>query len=240
MNEFASLSGTALLLAVFAASLVGSLHCVGMCGPFIAVYSASGTGSDSSSLWPAHLAYHLGRALTYTTLGALGGALGVAVDWAGEASGWVHVATLVSGVLVIIWGLGVLFPRLRFYSPLERFFGRNLIRLGRKPRVFRASLLGVFTPMLPCGWLYAFVVTAVGTGSVLGGATLMAVFWLGTVPALWGMGAILARLGQSFRERVPMLTGIALICIGLLAISSRLSHPIPGVTEQTEETKRCH
>lgn len=247
MSEFSSLSGVALLSAVFAASLLGSLHCVGMCGPFVAVYSAAGAaGDEKGSLVPAHLAYHLGRALTYTTLGALGGALGVAVDFAGEASGWVHVATLVSGVLVIVWGLGLLFPRLRLHSPLERFFGRTLITLGRKPRVFRASLLGVFTPMLPCGWLYAFVVTAVGTGSVIGGAALMAVFWLGTVPALWGMGAVLGRIGHSVRERVPVLTGIALICIGLLAISSRLSHAAPGVSGQSGgngssgEVKPCH
>lgn len=234
-----SLSGLALYMAVLAASLVGSLHCAGMCGPFVAVYSAGEGSQGRGSAWPAHLAYHLGRGGVYILLGAFAGAVGSAIDWAGEASGFVHVATLVSSLLVILWGASALFPRFKVTSPLTRHFGRALVQLGKKPRVFRASALGVFTPLLPCGWLYAFVLTAGGTGTALGGASLMFVFWLGTVPALLGLGAVLNRVGQSLRDRVPQITGVALIVIGLFGVLARLSHPLPSADDSGEAVP-CH
>ena len=49
--------------AAFAAGLVGSPHCVGMCGPFAA--ACSGRGSHTA-------AWHLGKSTSYAGLGALG------------------------------------------------------------------------------------------------------------------------------------------------------------------------
>lgn len=215
-----------LLFAVLTASLVGSIHCAGMCGPFVAVYSASGPGgrgAGRSGALASHVAYHATRGLGYVILGAVGGALGTALDVAGRSAGIAQFAALFCSVLVLLWGASVLFPVLRLRSPVARFFGPKLSQLGTKPRVFRASLLGGLTPLLPCGWLYAFVVTAAGTGSALSGALLMATFWLGTVPALLGMGALLSRLGERLRARVPVLTGVALIVIGSLGVLQRVS-----------------
>jgi sulfite exporter TauE/SafE len=229
MMDTVSSAGSALTLpllgAVLSASLVGSLHCAGMCGPFVAVYSASGPGREPGRRGAglSHLAYHAFRGTGYVLLGALGGAFGRAMDWAGKNVGVAHFAALFCSVLVLLWGASVLFPTLKVGSPVARFFGPKLISLGTKPRVFRASVLGALTPLLPCGWLYAFVVTAAGTGSVVSGAVLMATFWLGTVPALLGMGALLSRLGERLRARVPVLTGCALIVIGGLGVFQRVS-----------------
>jgi sulfite exporter TauE/SafE len=221
-----------LLLAVLSASLLGSVHCMGMCGPFVAVVSGAKHSSaahvSSTQKAMPQLAYHLGRAATYIGLGAAGGSVGAVVDFAGEAAGVVHVAALLSGVLVILWGTSLIFPRLSLSSPLERFFGRRLSQLGTRPKVFRASMLGVLTPLLPCGWLYAFVMTAVGTGTLTGGGLVMAVFWLGTVPALVGMGAILSRLSVRLRARLPVASGVALIAIGIFGVTTKMAHPSPS------------
>ncbi len=226
--------------AVFASSLVGSIHCAGMCGPFVAVYSASGPGGDQrrSSVWGSHAAYHLARGVGYVALGALGGALGTALNFAGRIAGVVQFAAIFCSLLVVLWGASVLFPVLRLRSPVKTLFFPKLIQLGTKPRVFRASLLGGLTPLLPCGWLYAFVLTAAGTGSVFAGALVMATFWLGTVPALLGMGALLARVGETLRARVPVLTGVALIIIGGLGVFQRASMigTASGATDTTVRT----
>ncbi len=218
-----------MLAAVLSASLVGSVHCAGMCGPFVAVYSAAGPrdheGWGQKAL--AHGGYHGGRLLTYTLLGALAGSAGAAIDWAGQAAGLVQFSMLLTSLLIIVWGVGVIFPRLRIKSPVSRYMGPQLACLGSKPRIFRASLLGAFTPLLPCGWLYAFVITAAGMGSLLGGALVMTAFWAGTVPALLGMGTALSSVGRFLRNRAPVVTGIALIIVGLVGVVSRASMPLP-------------
>jgi hypothetical protein len=150
------------------------------------------------------------------------------LDLAGEAAGLVHVAALLSGILVILWGASLVFPRFSVKSPLDRFLGRRLAQLGTRPKLFPSSMLGVLTPLLPCGWLYAFVVTAAGTGNLFGGALVMAAFWLGTVPALVGMGALVSRLSLPLRARLPVVSGMALILIGFFGLMTKMAHPIPS------------
>jgi hypothetical protein len=170
--------------------------------------------------------------------------MGAAVDWAGSAAGVVRLATAISGLLVILWGVGVWFPRLRIKTPLDAMLSRRLIQLKTKPRIVRASMLGVFTPLLPCGWLYAFAVTAAGTGHVVSGIFVMAAFWLGTVPALLGAGALFSTVGRRVGRRLPVLTGTALIIVGLTGVVSRSLKPLPSASaapsSTADQVKPCH
>jgi hypothetical protein len=92
----------------------------------------------------------------------------------------------------------------------------------------RALLLGLFTTLLPCGWLYAFVATAAGTGSVPGAMLVMATFWLGTVPVLAGLGVVAQRAFGPLRRHLPAVTATAMIVIGLMMVTGRLSRSMPG------------
>ncbi|MCA9786726.1 MAG: sulfite exporter TauE/SafE family protein, partial [Candidatus Cloacimonetes bacterium] len=169
---------TLLLIAVFSASLLGSAHCAGMCGPLLPFYAA---GAPVEKRWLGHLTYSLGRLVSYATLGALAGAAGSAVNMAGEAAGIIRVSAIAAGVLMILWGLGVLFARfgLRFLpaNPLGKSTGAAFRRLFQnlqnKPPLWRAGMLGLASTLLPCGWLYAFAITAAGTGSPWQGALVM-------------------------------------------------------------------
>jgi sulfite exporter TauE/SafE len=85
----------------------------------------------------------------------------------------------------------------------------------------RSYLVGVLTGLLPCGWLWAFVVAAAGTATPAMGAAVMAVFWLGTVPAMTGVLALGGPLMQRIRRRMPVISACVLIGLGLATLAVR-------------------
>jgi sulfite exporter TauE/SafE len=153
-----------------------------------------------------------------------------AVNLAGHLASVQRTATLIAGLALITfgvlsWGRFLIFPMSKSRhgedekaSPFSR--GLMRIRSKRSART-RAALMGMLTGLLPCGWLWAFVVTAGGTGHVLGGLGVMVFFWLGTVPAMVGvlgfMGPALARV----RAKMPAITAVALIAVGLATLALR-------------------
>lgn len=214
---------------VLAASLLGSPHCAGMCGAFVCFYSGQG---DPGPRWPGHLAYNGGRLVSYLALGALAGALGAGMDRIGAAAGLSRGAAVAAGLLMIAWGLvtllaarGVRIPWLhgRWIGRVSQAITR---RLQGKPPVARALLLGLFTTLLPCGWLYAFVATAAGTGTVAAGMTVMAAFWLGTLPVMAGLGLAAQTAFGPLRRHLPVVTALAVMVIGLLTLTGRLRAPM--------------
>jgi hypothetical protein len=85
----------------------------------------------------------------------------------------------------------------------------------------RAGTLGALSALLPCGWLWAFAITAAGTGSVPRALLVMLVFWFGTVPALAVVGLAAQRATGPLRARLPVLTAMALVVLGLLTIAGK-------------------
>jgi len=221
---------TALLATALGASLLGSLHCAGMCGPFVVFYAGSGEGGTSRR-WLAHGLYNGGRLLTYLSLGVVAGVLGAGLDRAGTLLSLSRLAALVAGVVMIAWGLsrllelvGVNLQRLRTLRvPLISRVVAALRRgLAQRSPAARALILGVSSGLLPCGFLWAFVVMAAGTASPLNGAAVMLAFWLGTVPVLLGIGLGVARLSRLLGRFVPALTACALVVVGVLALAGRV------------------
>ena len=219
---------TALALGVLVASLLGSLHCAGMCGGFVALYA--GAPGDRRGVTAGHLAYNLGRLVAYTTLGALAGALGAALDLGGAwLLGFQRVAAALAGAFIALWGavlliesLGRRVPRVGAPAWLGGSVGRGFRLIAGWRPVARALAVGLLTGCLPCGWLYAFVVTATGTGSAPAGAVLMAVFWLGTLPVMVSLGVGLGGLAGPLRRYVPTACAMAMILVGLLAVAGRM------------------
>jgi sulfite exporter TauE/SafE len=223
--------------------LAGSLHCAGMCGPFVTFYA--GTDRDPGRLWPRHLAYNAARLAVYATLGAVAGAVGTAVDLAGRGLHVQRVAAVVAGCAIIAWGaiallraLGVRLP-LPGWLPVRTATSRGLVRLRARPPVARAAILGGLTATLPCGWLYAFVITAAGTGNWLAGAATMVAFWLGTVPMLLGLGLTAQRLAALLGRRLPAMTATVLSVLGLTALFARVPH-LSAHPAADESVETCH
>lgn len=218
-------------LGILTASVLGSVHCAAMCGGFVCMYAGTAeTRTDQQSPpLKAHALYNVGRLISYLFLGAMAGAVGARVTHLGAFVGVARAATLMAGVLMIGWGASVLLAQFgvrRSHSTVpqwwQRSLGRALYALRNQPTSLRAGMLGLLTTLVPCGWLYVFVAAAAGTGSVLDGVMVMAVFWLGTVPALLAVGVGAQRLFGPFRTRLPALSAITVVLMGVLALSGRL------------------
>lgn len=197
-----------LLAAVLVTSLVGSLHCAGMCGAFVAM--ATGAGTSARERATLQGLYHGGRLIGYSALGALCGALGKALDLGASSMGltraaaWMAAGTIVAvGLVALLKELGVRLPRSRTPRWAQRLFERGARAAQGMSPARRAGVIGLLTVLLPCGWLYAFAILAAGTASPALGALVMAVFWVGTVPVLalvgLGAGAVRRRLGPRAR-----------------------------------------
>jgi sulfite exporter TauE/SafE len=199
-----------------------------MCGPFVAFYSgADGSGGVRRLL--RHAAYSAGRLLTYAAFGLAAGTVGAALDVAGSLAGFQRVAAIIAGVTMILWGVFALLQirGVRIFnhgSGKGRIAGvlrRGFSLVSDKPPVVRAGVVGLLSGFLPCGWLWAFVVTAAGTGNSLKGAAVMTAFWAGTVPALLAVGFGAQLVSAPLRRHVPAVTAILLVALGLYAILGR-------------------
>ena len=239
-----------LLGGVLVASLVGSLHCAGMCGPLVA-FCSSGKGHGGASL----AAYHLARLVGYLGLGVAAGLVGAAVDFGGEAAGVGRVAAILAGSVMILSGLGALFGgklaawraaragRSAGPGPVTRVVTRLTAKARGLSAVGRSLAIGGLSAFLPCGWLYAFAAAAAGTGSPSKGALVMAAFWLGTVPILLGLGLGIAGLLAGLRARaprlIPGLVSASLVALGIFTLSGRWSVPSFAETMGTDAGQRA-
>lgn len=214
--------------AVLGASLLGSPHCAGMCGGFVYFYAASADPRRRGRI-ASHAAYNGARLLSYAFLGAVAGTLGERLDRAGAWAGIGRAAALVAGVLMVAWGLaqlatlrGLRLPRLRLLPEAHLWLRQLLARTRERSPVLRAAAVGLLTAVLPCGWLWAFVVTAGGTGSVTGGVLVMAAFWAGTLPIMAALGLGVQRVFGPLRRRLPVISAAAIVVVGLVTIGARM------------------
>jgi uncharacterized protein len=238
-----------LLSSVLLASLLGSLHCVAMCGPLLGYCVAPNGCNDRTNKLAEQALYHGGRWLAYIALGGLAGALGNSVDRVLLRSNLGIGAALLSGGVVSVWAL----QRLRRRPPLnpaliegQRLLGRHGRTQGELRHVYqtaratvvhgvrrlqawaatrsgaaRSLTIGLASGLLPCGWLYAFVVLAIGTADPISGALTLSAFWLGSVPALASLGVVSQRLLAKAGRFGRVLPTLAVVLTSLLTIVER-------------------
>lgn len=218
LDAVLALAGT-----VLASSVLGSAHCAGMCGG-LALAASGPMGAKDGSRTMRQAGYHVGRLVSYAVVGAIAGLVGAAVDDAGTLVGVQRVAAIVAGSMIALMGViaiaravGLRVPAASVPMPMVRMAQRVHAATLRLPPNARGLPLGLATPLLPCGWLYAFAAIAAASASVTLGVMVMAAFWLGTVPAVViasnGARIAFARLGRA----APIVAGIAMIAVGLHA-----------------------
>ena len=210
-----------LLPAAFAAGFFGSTHCIGMCGAIVVLFEQQAGGTP----WPRRLAYNAGRLAFYALLGIVAGAGGaVLTKIAGVRTG-LTILRLIAGLLVIAIGLNLAFgwSATRFLEQAGAGIWKRLSPLARHVLPVsspgRALAAGFLWGALPCGLVYSAVALAATGGSAAAGASVMLVFWLGTLPALLAAGASAGRLNRWISNPAARrLAGIVMLVLGVLAL----------------------
>ena len=216
-----------LAMGVMVASLLGSLHCVGMCGPF-AIWATQG-GSSRRTI----ASYHLGRLTTYLSAGLAAGLLGSAITIGGDFAGLQMLAAKVAGGSLIFFGIARLLQQLPLFqtklvtpakpSRITALLSQAKPLVADRGPYARAYFGGLLTTWLPCGWLYLFVLVAGGTGDIFLAVIVMMAFWVGTLPALTALVMGTHALIPRFRRFLPIAASLLLIATGLYTVTGRAS-----------------
>ncbi|HWQ79749.1 MAG TPA: sulfite exporter TauE/SafE family protein [Anaerovoracaceae bacterium] len=196
--------------------LLTSVHCIAMCGGInlsqCIPQSGDQGGSRFASLGPSFL-YNFGRVISYTIIGGIVGALGSAISFSGVFRGSVQLA---AGVFMVIMGVNMLgiFPWLRRFNPrMPKVFAQKID--AEKGRSKSPLYVGLLNGLMPCGPLQAMQLYALSTGSVTKGALSMLLFSLGTVPLMFGLGALSSVLSKKFTRKVMTVGAVLVVVLGL-------------------------
>jgi hypothetical protein len=202
----------------FSTGLIGSTHCLGMCGGIVASLALAKRMEDSRARIVTQVMYNLGRILTYTLLGIVAGLIGPALDLLSLRSIalWFFV---VANLFVILVGLSsaLHFRRLSI-SSLEssagKFLAVPLKRAAASSSPYAAFPLGFMLGMIPCGLVYGPLAVAGGSGSPLLGGAVMAALGLGTMPLMLVFGAASSTISGVMRDYLYRLTGLFMVLMG--------------------------
>lgn len=207
---------------LFIVGALTSLHCIAMCGGInlSQCVAHSNIADDKLNKLKPSFLYNLGRVVSYTIIGGIVGAIGSVVSFSGMAKG---IVAVLAGVFMIIMGLNMLniFPWLRkFNIRMPKFVGQKIYsgKVNRGP-----FFVGLLNGFMPCGPLQSMQLYALGTGSFFAGAASMFFFSLGTVPLMFGLGAVSTILSKKFTNNLLKFSAILVIILGVGMISRGMS-----------------
>lgn len=206
---------------ILLASFLGSPHCAGMCGGFVAIYA-----HKSHDRYLPHLLYNLGRLTTYLSLGIIAATLGAKID---SLVVFGRISAFIVGITLIAIGtLRLLNRRVNLFAALA---GKASARLGslvkailQREGQLKPFLIGFITTFIPCGWLYSFVALALASADLSSAVLIMALFWLGTLPLMISLGLASRVALKPLTKYLPTFTAVMLILSGIASIMMHLEH----------------
>ena len=216
--------GTALVLG-----LLGSLHCIGMCGPIAFMLPLN--RQNQAKQWSQLGLYHFGRLFAYGMIGLVFGLIGKGL----YLFGFQQKLSIALGVVMILLVLipGKTFRKWKLARPVYRVLGKLQGTLGAKlkegnPDAFLS--IGFLNGFLPCGLVYMALVGAMAMASAPLGALYMMVFGLGTIPLMSGAALMRSFFGGRWLPAIRKMIPVFVILIGLLFILRGMGLGIPYIS----------
>lgn len=222
MHDMAAASGFDYTL-VFIAGVLGSGHCLGMCGALVSGYFMN--AGKAHSYFP-YFAYQLTRISVYTVVGFAAAALGFVLVSSGIFGKIQSILQMLIGTVVIILAMGILgwIP----WQGTFRLIPLNVLRKGyatarQKGPVLGAMIAGLLNGLMPCPLTFAMAVKATSAATVVEGGALMLVFGAGTLPTMLLVSVAFGKLGSKVRGLMLKSAAFIMIFMGLNTLYSGLS-----------------
>ncbi|NEV93628.1 sulfite exporter TauE/SafE family protein [Psychroflexus sp. YR1-1] len=233
-----------MLWTAFILGLLGSFHCVGMCGPIALMLPV-----DLQNPWRKAVQislYHVGRISTYALIGLVFGLIGESF----ALFGFQQQLSIIIGVIMLsslLFSESVL-GKLNLSKPVFKWVGKLKSELGsslKKKELDTFFYLGLLNGLLPCGLVYMAVFGSIAIPGLLESSLYMVFFGLGTVPLMSIVIYAKAWLNSVLKFNPRKLIPIAIAIIGVLFILRGLGLGIPYVSPQSAQTEvtssmECH
>lgn len=229
------------IITGFVLGVLGSFHCLGMCGPL--ALSLPVQQFQGSKKWASILLYNSGRVLTYGLLGITIGAIGEIFSWWGLQ----QMLSILAGVVLLV----LLFSRFSVVNKIRWMHnGRKWVQLqlgktlamAKSPASF--LVIGILNGLLPCGLVYAAITASLATMDTMHGMIIMISFGLGTFPMMIGILYlnywIKGVLKQKMNRVIPaVVAGLALLLI-LRGMNLDIPYLSPKANLAEKEVSCCH
>ena len=230
-----------LIITALTMGLLGSFHCVGMCGPL--ALSLPLSNNSSWAKFSGAFLYNAGRVVTYSVFGLLFGSIGKTVALFGYQQ-WLSV---ILGLLIIVF---IILPKriksINNNNFLMAFFEKIRAALGQlffKKNYASLFSIGLLNGLLPCGLVYMAAAGAVATGDVVNSVLFMAFFGLGTLPVMWSVAFfgnyVSIGIRQKIRKVYPYMMMLMACLLILRGMGLGIPYVSPEVNAQHKEMKGC-
>lgn len=218
-----------MLFSAFVLGLLGSFHCIGMCGAIAFMLPVDRYNSVKKATQIG--LYHFGRLFAYGLIGVVFGILGKGF----YAFGFQQQLSIIVGVLMILF---VVIPRqslnkFKFSKPIYNVISKVKLALGnalKKKSNDTFLTIGFLNGFLPCGLVYMAVFATITVGSAFNGALYMAVFGLGTIPLMTATIYFSNLIKGRMRQKIQKIIPVFVVLIGVLFILRGLGLGIPFIS----------
>jgi len=233
----------ALFFAALTLGMVGSFHCIGMCGPL--AFSLPLSNSSDFAKFAGTFIYNIGRIVTYSVLGLVFGLAGKSFSIFGIQQ-W----------LSIIVGMGVLFflfiPKRwitirgtnNIVSEYNYRIRSALGQLFLKRNYQSLFAIGLLNGLLPCGLIYMAIAGAIATADPSRSAFFMAMFGLGTLPVMWSVSFfgnyVSLGLRQKVRRAYPIMMALMACLLIIRGMGLGIPYVSPAKNNSIKELQVCH
>lgn len=220
-----------MLISAFILGLLGSFHCVGMCGPiaFMLPVDQNNAYKKLSQI----TVYHFGRLLSYSIIGLVFGLVGEGF----YLFGFQQQLSIAMGILMILVVIipQNLFNKYNVSRPIYRLISKVKSSLGKALKRKTADTfltIGFLNGFLPCGLVYMAVFASIASGNSLNGSLYMVIFGTGTIPLMTSVIYFSYLLKNGIRQKIQKAIPALVILIGVLFIIRGLGLGIPYLSPE--------